>query len=174
MTLFAEFEARNPPRAGKTLVVGSRIYGEREDRRLRYADALGVDMIHGIGVDYCVDLSEPDALFCHGPFDHVDCISVLEHCERPWIVAQNIEERMNSRATLILSVPFVWWVHSYPSDYWRMTTEAVRSIFPRIRWRELVYAHTSIAEAGKIPSLYDEREHRYFARTEVFGAGVKM
>jgi hypothetical protein len=175
VNLLEKFESRHTKREGSTLVVGSRIYGAREDRRKRYANATGVDMVAGEGVDWVCDLSQDDS-FWESPqtqFAHVDCVSVLEHCAKPWLVARNIEELMVAKATMMLTVPFVWWVHSYPSDYWRFTCEAIRSIFPRIEWAELVYAHTGLAKDGKIPSTFVD-EHRYFARSEVYGFGTRQ
>lgn len=171
VNLLEKFESRHTKREGLTLVVGSRIYGPREDRRKRYANAVGLDMQAGDGVDYVWDLESRDVNSV-GPFDHVDCISVLEHCRKPWLVANNIEEFMSQKATMMLTVPFVWWVHAYPSDYWRFTCEAIRSLFPRINWAELVYANIKLTDSGKIPSIF-EAEHRYLARSEVYGFGVR-
>ena len=36
----------------------------------------------------------------------------------------------------MLSVPFAWKFHGYPSDYWRFTREGVKKLFPRIDWDE--------------------------------------
>ena len=59
------------PRQGRTLIVGSKVYADKEDRRGRYSDAVGVDMLSGDGVDFVVNLEEPlpKAL---GLFDHVE------------------------------------------------------------------------------------------------------
>jgi len=35
---------------------------------------------------------------------------------------------------VVLSVPFAWKFHGYPSDYWRFTREGVKKLFPRIDW----------------------------------------
>ena len=49
--LLAEFERLHvAPTAGRTLIVGSKLFSEREDRRKRYPDVLGVDMQAGDGV----------------------------------------------------------------------------------------------------------------------------
>lgn len=159
------------PRAGRTLIVGSQVYGGKEDRRLRYAEVVGADMLPGPGVDLVVDLEEtlPADI---GVFDHVECMSVLEHSRRPWLLAANIERLMRPSATIFVSVPFVWRPHAYPHDYWRMTTEAIQSIFPGIDWSSLMYAHTSLREKSLIPSVRVD-EFQYFARTESCGFGVK-
>lgn len=48
-----------PPREGRTLVVGSKCYGEKQDRRKLYADAIGIDLFDGDGVDQVHDLEQP-------------------------------------------------------------------------------------------------------------------
>lgn len=135
VSLLRTFAERHQAKEGRTLVVGSRIYETSPDRRSFYADAFGIDMLAGDGVDYRHDLERP--LPGHlGKFDHVDLCSVLEHVRRPWLLAANVEACMVEGATILVSVPFVWRIHAYPSDYWRMTPEALDVLFPRIVWKE--------------------------------------
>lgn len=157
------------PSPGRTLIVGSRVTDDKEDRRKRYADVVGVDAIDGPGVDVVMNMEAPQEI---GMFRHVECTSVLEHCERPWLVAEAIEKMMEPGATLFVSVPFVWRQHGYPKDYWRMTPDAIRLIFPSIRWLHLVYAANEILDDARIDSVLRDG-HRYFARTEVAGFGVR-
>lgn len=159
------------PRAGRTLIVGSQVYGEKEDRRRRYAEALGVDMLAGPGVDRVLDLEEelPADL---GQFYHVECMSVLEHSRRPWLLAANLERLMAPGASLFVSVPFVWRVHAYPNDYWRMTPEGVRSIFPGVDWQHLMIAADKLRDGSKFSrALVDG--HPHLARAETVGFGIK-
>lgn len=159
------------PKKGRTLIVGSQIYKWRSDRRKAYPNAVGIDMLPGNGVDRVVDLEEalPDDL---GVFDHIECWSVLEHSRRPWLMAANIERLLIMGGTLHVAVPFIWDVHAYPDDYWRYTTSGIRQLFPRIDWKRLMYAHTSLVPRGKTPVIIQD-EHKHLARTEVLGFGVK-
>lgn len=118
---------------GRALVVGSKQYKGKADRRALYGNALGLDLEAGEGVDIIHDLEKPlpDTF---GLFDHIDCVSVLEHVQRPWLLCANIEQVMAEKATILISVPFVWRVHDYPGDYWRMTVEALPVLFPSIKW----------------------------------------
>lgn len=115
---------------GRTLVVGSRVYGGKVDRRTLYAQALGLDMQPGEGVDVVHDLELP----LIDQFDHIDCCSVLEHVRRPWLMAENILGVMKPGATILITVPFVWRLHDYPGDFWRMTPEALPILFPGVLW----------------------------------------
>ncbi|WP_440221840.1 class I SAM-dependent methyltransferase [Dokdonella sp. MW10] len=167
-----EFEQRVvTPRAGRTLIVGSQVYGDKEDRRARYPDVVGIDMLAGPGVDRVLDLEEslPDDL---GLFDHVECMSVLEHSRRPWLLAANIERLMAPGATLFVSVPFVWRIHGYPNDYWRLTPEGVRALFPEIEWTAVMLASHGLTEGPKFGST-KVGAHPYFARTETVAFGTR-
>lgn len=161
------------PKDGCTLIVGSRIYPTREDRRKVYADAVGVDMQDGPGVDIVANLEDLEDAAGLGTFDHIECRSVLEHARRPWRVAENLEFIMRPGSTLDLSVPFVWRVHGYPSDYWRFTVEAVRELFPGIHWRALRYVTERRIERPDAPTQGMVNEGQtFFARCEVLGHGV--
>lgn len=156
------------PTPGRALVVGSRVYPGRIDRRTLFAHADGLDMLDGPGVDMVRDLEEPlDA----EPYDHVDCVSVLEHCRRPWLVAENLQRLMRPGSSIFVSVPFIWRIHAYPHDYWRLTPDCLRVIFPRVEWLALKLASETLRSGPKIPG---ERIRGYvhMPRTETVGFGV--
>jgi len=165
------------PKPGRTLVVGSQIYRKREDRRQRYPDVIGVDLQEGQTVDWVMDLEEP--LYPDlGTFDHVDCLSVLEHSRRPWLLAENLQRLMNPGATIFLTAPFVWRLHAYPDDFFRFTPAGVEALFPAISWEALRLCHWAIEpeEAEKIPSekrLGEGGLTPWFPRTETMGFGVR-
>lgn len=163
------------PKEGATLIVGSHIYPTREDRRKLYADAVGVDMQEGPGVDVVANLEEPlDWIPEEFLFDHIECRSVLEHSRRPWLLAANLERLLVPGGTLDISVPFVWRVHARPNDYWRFGIEAVRELFPSIQWRALRYVTERRIEKPDAPTQGVVHEGQtFFARSEVLGHGVK-
>lgn len=167
-----EFERlHRRPRAGRTLIVGSRVYEGRLDRRALYDDVLGVDAVDGPGVDWVLDMEKP-LPEAFGTFAHVECRSVLEHSRRPWWLAQRIEEAMEPGATLDLSVPFVWGLHAYPDDYYRFSASGVRELFPNIEWQVLLYADERLKIGGKtLRRMVDG--HVYIGRTEVLGFGIR-
>jgi hypothetical protein len=169
---FDRFEAEHVfPKEGRTLIVGSRLYMEKEDRRMRYGDALGVDMQDGPGVDRVLDLEEPlpDDL---GQFAHVECISVLEHSRRPWLMAANIERLLEDGGTLHVVAPFVWRPHGYPGDYYRYTVDGLRALFEGVEFMALMYANSALTPKNKIPKR-TAGGYIYMQRTEACGFGVK-
>lgn len=155
---------------GRALVVGSKQYNDKADRRRLYDSALGLDLELGNGVDIAHDLEQPlhDTF---GLFDHVDCVSVLEHVQRPWLLCANIEKALKVGGTILISVPFVWRVHAYPSDYWRMTPEAVRTLFPSITWETLGF--TGPEGWIRKPLSSNINGDVYLAKCEVVGFGVR-
>lgn len=167
----AEFERLYVrPKEGRTLIVGSQIYGDKEDRRKRYADVLGVDMQAGPGVDVVANLEEAVDI---GMFDHVECMSVLEHSPRPWLLAANIERLMNPGATIFCTAPFVHRVHGYPDDFFRFTPNGLRSIFPSIAWDVLLIGGERIYQEQEKVSAVKQNGHPYLARCETMGFGRK-
>ncbi|MEO7178372.1 MAG: methyltransferase domain-containing protein [Allosphingosinicella sp.] len=151
------------PRAGRTLIVGSRLYEGREDRRGRYPPfpvCVGLDMQPGPGVDLVHDLEERLV----GSFDHVECLSVLEHARRPWLVAANIERLLVPGGTLFVSAPFVHRVHAYPNDYFRFTPAGVESLFPGIVWEASRLVGPGIYDALRVAVIKVD-DHPYLARS---------
>jgi hypothetical protein len=167
-----EFERRYvPPIRGRVLIVGSKVFPTRDDRRKAHADAFGVDAEAGDGVDLVHDMEQPLPESV-GKFAHVECTSVLEHCPQPWMVAAVVEDALIEGGTILLSVPFVWPWHGYPADYFRFTAEGVQALFPRIEWESLIYAGETMSADHSLKAIKPGRL-RYFPRCEVFGFGRK-
>lgn len=174
MTIDAFERAYVRPREGRTLIVGSRVYNDKPDRRALYTpgNVLGVDMLEGPGVNTVIDMERPDPADRIGSFDHVECLSVLEHAKHPWRLAANLETVMLPGATLFVSVPFCWPVHAYPDDYWRVSPAALEILFPSIEWIERRLVNQTIVEGAKIKRVHIGK-YPYFPRTETCGFGVK-
>lgn len=162
------------PKPGWTLIAGSKVYPGREDRRKRYEKVIGVDDLPGEGVDAVLNLETPYILgsLSITTFSHIDCISVLEHTPRPWLVAKNLEEALGEEGTIFITVPFIWREHAYPDDYWRFTKEGLKSLFTDIEWKRVCYAHHCLQDGGKLPGK-KVKGYPFYARTQVFAFGVK-
>ncbi|MHC4405301.1 MAG: hypothetical protein ACYTG0_37110 [Planctomycetota bacterium] len=152
---------------GPYLEIGSRDYGSTQDLQAALAHEgpyVRVDMADGPQVDVVVDLTEPfeqiDGQLAGMRFGTVFCLSVLEHCEQPFAMAENLTRLMTRSGTICVSVPFAWQYHGYPSDYWRFTHEGVKRLFPHVAFHpEKCVAATSRegdfrpldGQVGKIP-----------------------
>lgn len=162
------------PRTGRTLIVGSRVYNDKPDRRALYkpGEVLGVDMIDGPGVDRVLDLEQ--GAWIDIPFFHIECMSVLEHTRRPWLMAETIESLLMPGGTLFVTVPWIWPVHAYPFDHWRVSIESLEVLFPNIEWKARRYVNQRVLEEGeKIERLKNDEGYPYFPRTETCGFGVR-
>lgn len=172
----ALFERMFTPRPGRVLIVGSKVYENRVDRRALHGACLGIDMLEGEGVDYIHNIEEPlpEEL---GLFDHVECMSTLEHTPRPWLAAKNIEAALVPGGTLYVTAPFTWRVHGYPDDYYRYTLSGLRALFSGIKFELLAYGSStpegeSLHDGPKLPILRAGRVP-YLARTMALGFGRK-
>jgi SAM-dependent methyltransferase len=123
------------------LEIGSRECGHTVSFRQAFTagagDYLGVDIEPGPGVDVALDLTADFSLVSRllpARFASIFCLSVLEHCRQPFLMAENVQRLLEPGGVLYVSVPFAWEIHSFPSDYWRFTPDAVRLLFPGVEF----------------------------------------
>lgn len=110
----------------KVLHVGSR--GAREQFGPQVV-VTGFDIQAGEGVDVVGDVHQASQIFQPGEFDAVYCTSTLEHLRRPWIAARELALVTRRGGWLFCQTHQSFPLHSYPSDYFRFSTEALREIF---------------------------------------------
>jgi SAM-dependent methyltransferase len=85
---------------------------------------VGVDVRPGPGVDCVADVEAlPQADASVGT---VLAMSTFEHVPRFWRGFDEVRRVLRPDGALLVSCPFCFHVHSYPSDYWRFTPEALR------------------------------------------------
>jgi len=123
--------------AGPYLEVGAKNYGNTQDLRSLFAGKeqyIGLDMEEGPGVDMVLDLTQEfeqiDEKIGHMRFGTIFCLSVLEHCVQPFIIADHLTRLLKPHGKVCISVPFSWKYHGYPSDYWRFTHDGIKLLFP--------------------------------------------
>lgn len=76
-------------------------------------------------IDFACDLTKP-LPFKTGEFDTVLLLDVLEHVPNPQEVWCEIARILRPGGKLILTVPFYYWLHEQPHDYYRYTEFALR------------------------------------------------
>jgi hypothetical protein len=130
---------------GPVVEVGSRLVADDPDfydyRALFPTQPyVGIDIEAGSGVDVIADLATGTGGAALAPYwgqaQTLLCLSTLEHVPTPWTLAAAMTALLAPKGTLVLSVPFAWVLHDYPSDYWRFSPSAVRVLFPDLVFDE--------------------------------------
>jgi SAM-dependent methyltransferase len=78
-------------------------------------------------LDTLFDVTKPFPLESES-FDTVFCYSVLEHTPKPGVVLPEIHRILKPGGSAIISVPFVFYLHGEPYDYFRFTKYGVKQL----------------------------------------------
>ena len=92
-------------------------------------DYVKTDIGQCIDVDVVSDAHKMGEVFGANSFDGVLSCSVFEHLERPWIAAESIREVLKPRGLVFIQTHQTFPIHGYPSDYYRFSKEALKSLF---------------------------------------------
>jgi SAM-dependent methyltransferase len=83
--------------------------------------------------------------------------NVLEHCEKPWVVVDNIYRWLKPGGQVFCMVPSAQRVHQVPKDYWRILPDAMDSLFAGFASRKLyVYGNPLTTLAAYMGIAADE------------------
>jgi len=69
--------------------------------------------------------------FAEGAFDTLFCCSVLEHAREPWHAFDEMWRVLAPGGVAIISVPFVFYLHGQPHDYYRFSKYAIKYLAER-------------------------------------------
>ncbi len=84
---------------------------------------VGVDLRPGPGVDRVADV---EALpFADATFGTVVAMNTFEHVPHFWRGFDEVHRVLRPDGVFLLSCPFYFHIHAYPSDYWRFSPEAL-------------------------------------------------
>jgi SAM-dependent methyltransferase len=89
-------------------------------RAQRYVGLDWQNTLHGLRADVAADVSRPLPLR-DGAADAVTAFEVLEHLAEPGAMLAEAHRVLRPGGVLLLSVPFQWWVHEEPWDFYRFT-----------------------------------------------------
>ncbi len=76
-------------------------------------------------LDLVIDLNEPLTSLDSQSFDVVLLSDVLEHIPEPAALMAEIRRILKPGGRLLLNVPFAYWIHEAPHDYYRYTRYAL-------------------------------------------------
>ena len=116
---------------------GARDY---EDFFLQFSDRyIGVDWgtsNHEFKADIEADLNKPLPLGSNCA-DTVVSLSVLEHLCEPQTLLNEAFRIMKPGAYMILQVPWQWWIHAAPYDYFRYTPYGLKYMFEKAGFQDI-------------------------------------
>ncbi len=105
-----------------------------KDFFLRHADKyVAVDWsgsYHEIRADILADLNEPLPIES-AVADTVVSLSVLEHLREPGNMIGEAYRILKSGGSIVLQVPWQWWIHEAPQDYYRYTPYGLEYLFKK-------------------------------------------
>lgn len=116
-----------------------------EDILARASSYFGVDWgnsIHELRADLVADLNARLPLES-ATADHVVSFEVLEHVAEPDVMLSEAHRILRPGGLLTLSVPFQWWVHEAPYDYYRYTCHGLEHILAKAGFQEIEVRPTS-------------------------------
>ena len=106
----------------------------------QYVDRyIGIDWsksLHAIHADIVADLNAPLPMASEFA-DTVVSISVLEHLCAPQIMLGEACRILKPGGILILQVPWQWWIHEAPHDYFRYTPYGLRYLLTQAGFRDI-------------------------------------
>jgi uncharacterized protein YbaR (Trm112 family)/SAM-dependent methyltransferase len=70
--------------------------------------------------------------FADGTLDTVVSLAVLEHVQRPWVVAEEIWRVLKPGGTVLIDAPFLYPIHDR-HDYFRFTDQGLEILFSRFQ-----------------------------------------
>ena len=113
---------------------------------LQYADQyIGVDWaktLHDSKADVISNFNEKIMLPDHYA-DTIISLSVIEHLCEPQVFLNESFRILKEEGTMILQVPWMWWVHEAPYDYFRYTPYGLKYLFEKAGFQELYIQPTS-------------------------------
>jgi SAM-dependent methyltransferase len=122
---------------------GTRPY---EDDILLHADRyVGLDWsntLHELAADIVADLNRPLPI-ADEAVDHVVSFEVLEHLREPGVMLAESFRILRPSGSLTLSVPFQWWVHEAPWDFYRYTRHGLEYLLGKAGFVRIAIQPTS-------------------------------
>lgn len=108
---------------------------------LRYAEKyIGVDWAgcyHATKADVVADLNIPLPIEC-GVADTVVSLSVLEHLCEPQTMLNEAFRILKPGGAIVLQVPFQWWIHEAPYDFFRYTSYGLKYLFEKAGFVDVI------------------------------------
>jgi SAM-dependent methyltransferase len=115
-------------------------------------------------LDHDLNLPLP---FGDGSFDTVILSDVLEHIHSPERLLEEIARVLAPHGKLLMNVPFLYWLHEQPHDYYRYTEHGLRRMVERAGLRLL-----TLETVGGAPEVLADVVGKHVQRLPVLGAAL--
>jgi len=100
---------------------------------------VGVDWagsIHDTDADITADLNKPLPIESEAA-DTVISISVMEHLCEPQMMLNEAFRILKPNGRIVLQVPWQWWIHEAPHDFFRYTPYGLKYMFEKAGFKEV-------------------------------------
>lgn len=112
-----------------------------EDDILKVADKyIGVDWsstLHGLQADVVADLNKPLPIDDEAA-NTVVSFQVMEHLCEPQTMLNEAHRILKPNGTIIVTVPWQWWIHEAPYDFFRYTPYGLKYLFEKAGFVDVV------------------------------------
>lgn len=95
------------------------------------AEYLGSDFEAGLDVDVVADVHKLSDVVGDNRFDAIVSCSVFEHVQYPWIAVVELCRALKPGGLIFVQTHQSFPLHAYPFDYWRFSTDALKTLFSR-------------------------------------------
>jgi SAM-dependent methyltransferase len=99
---------------------------------------IGSDIRFGPGVDVLLDLHALG--LADASVGSALILDTLEHVEKPWRAMEEVYRIIRPGGVVLISSVMNFPIHNYPSDYWRFTPEAFRSLLRPFEYATVTWA----------------------------------
>lgn len=143
----------------KILEIGTRRWGPEPTHHKSWcpdADWTFLDAMDGEDVDIVGDAHDLSSVFT-GTFDAAIAVSVFEHVEYPWIVADELGVVIEPGGLVYIGTHQTFPLHGYPRDFFRFSKEALTLIFENAGFQTIHagYAHKAQIIPPKEITVWD-------------------
>jgi SAM-dependent methyltransferase len=143
------FVAAHAPKLGLNILeIGSRLphadaWWANNRTLVPEASWIGIDIQEGLNVDMVCDAEQLRRSFAASSFTGVLCSEVLEHVRYPHLVLRACNDVLMRDGHLVVTTPFAFPEHNFPSDYWRFTREGLRVLLEDASFEDILVGYSA-------------------------------